>query len=72
MKEEESYKARSAKLSPSTVKKADKTSKSSLLNSFEKAIERVLANANSSQLEKSEIHKKLTSCKYMKWVFVLS
>ena len=72
MKEEESYKAKSAKLSPNTVKKADKISKSSLLNSFEKAIERVLANANSSQLEKSEIHKKLTSCKYMKWVFVLS
>lgn len=52
-----------ARLSPRAVKKAAKIATSSLLHSLEIAIAVLLAKATSSQFEKSETHKKLTSNK---------
>lgn len=61
-----------AKLSPKAEKNAARISKSSLLYWLDMATDKLLARATNSQFEKSEIHKKLTSYKYMRWVFVLS
>ena len=60
------YKDNKARLSPSAVKKADKTRVSSVGNSLAIAIAKELARATSSQLEKSEIHKTLTSNNFMR------
>ena len=48
------------------MKKAAKIATSSLLQSLEIAMARLLAKATSSQFEKSDTHKKLTSNKYMR------
>lgn len=55
-----------ARLSPRAVKKAAKATTSSLLHSLEIAMAKLLARATSSQFERLDIHKKLTSNKYMR------
>ena len=60
------YKESIARLSPRAVKKAAKTTISSLLHPLDMAIAKLLASAISSQFEKSETHKKFTSNKYMR------
>lgn len=48
------------------MKKAAKTTTSSLLHSLEIAMAKLLARATSSQFERLDTHKKLTSNKYMR------